>query len=146
MTAPIKRAIRRGVRFFLQTYDVVCRWGINYPNRITNPECPLIDEKDLDSVNIRYAVPSMHIESHVAKCAKTFGLKRMDDVGHVHGEGVEHPWRDFNKLRPQVREMGWGGRRDFMNDHIRHWNWQKVIKMGEITIFLQQSHALTVHI
>lgn len=130
VTCGIRRAVRRGIRYILQTYDVICRWGIYYIIRISNEEYALIEDNEFDGVTLRYAIPSMHIESHEAACAILFGLKLMDSVGRHYGEGVEHPWARFNKLRPQVREMGWGSRRDFMNDHIRNWNWEKTLKLG----------------
>lgn len=81
----------------------------------------------------------MHIESHVAACAEVFGLKRMDNTGRTYGEGVEHPWRDLNKLRAQVRESGHGARRDLLNDHLRFWNWLKTLGLGLFSIIFSRS-------
>lgn len=132
----MKRAISRGLRHFLQTYDVICRWGIYFLIRISNETYALVTEEEMKDVKIRYAIPSMHIESHEELCRVVYGLKSMDSVGRVHGEGVEHMWGPIKKLRQQVREMGWGARRDFVNDHIRHWNWQKTLRLGEKLILM----------
>lgn len=136
VTSVIQRGISRGLSEFLQSYDIVCRWGINYVWRISQGQSLLLTPEELQSAHIKFAVPSMHIRGHEPSCADQFGQKYMANVGRNHGEGSETIWPGTNRLQETVRSSGFGARRDLLTDHFLHWNRGKISKMGEFYIHI----------
>lgn len=142
VTSVLKKAIDRGIVNCTQSFDVVCRFGINYIVRISTGEYRLISPEQLAKAKITFAVPDMHIRGHDPACADVYGLKFMEFVGRFHGEGVESMWALLNWLQEIVRASGFGARRDLLTDHFLHWNEQKFRKMCEFSILFKPTNLM----
>jgi hypothetical protein len=50
-------------------------------------------------------------------------------------EGIERIWSSSGLMGVSTREMGPGSRQDTLDDFWHHWNWGKVVGMGECFVF-----------
>lgn len=129
MASVIRDAIDRGIRRLVFSYDSNCSYSVNLFKRLgLDPE--FITQKDLKKIRIEFVIPKFHLGGHKPECADRFSLNYKPNVGRLSGEGVETPWASFNGLQYSAREMSWGNRRDFLNDHLNWWNWMKVTNLG----------------
>lgn len=126
----LKQSIREGVRRNVFSYDSACGYMVNLYRRLSEIEPPLITEEDLGRIALQALIPKFHLGGHKAECSDRYSFNYTKDVGRMSGELVETPWAAFNWLQYSVREMGWGNRRDTLNDHFNGWNWWKIVRMG----------------
>lgn len=110
------------------SYDIACKYGINFRHRVMESDVKLLDHEDF---NLVFLVPKFHLGGHVRTCADKFAFDYTPNVGRMSGELVETPWAAMNWLQYSTREMGWGTRRDVLTNNLNGWNWNKVAKMCE---------------
>ncbi|KIO18474.1 hypothetical protein M407DRAFT_31873 [Tulasnella calospora MUT 4182] len=127
---PLNRSYHQGLRYFVITYDIACKYGINFKSRCCDRTCNfvLIPTGPNDDINIIFCVNKFHQESHDDDCAAKNALDYTKYVGRTCGEGVETIWAKMNWLRYSTREMGAGNRIETLSEHFNDWNWQK--KLG----------------
>ncbi|KAG8923187.1 hypothetical protein FRC01_013102, partial [Tulasnella sp. 417] len=126
---PLNRSYTQGLRYFVITYDIACKYGINFKSRCCNRSCNfiLIPTDTNDDINIIFCVNKFHQESHDDDCAAKNALDYTKYVGRTCGEGVETIWANMNWLRYSTREMGPGNRIETLSEHLNDWNWQKIL-------------------
>lgn len=121
------------------SYDIACKYHINFRKRIETPDCPLFDAIELgymdNNMVIVWVVPKFHLAAHVEPCGDNFDLNKTDGTGKSCGEILESNWSSFNFLAGSVREMGWGHRRDVLIDCMLDWNYRKNANAGEAFSF-----------
>ncbi|KIO17891.1 hypothetical protein M407DRAFT_84521 [Tulasnella calospora MUT 4182] len=130
--APLNMSYTAGLRYFVITYDIACKYGVNFMSRCCNKDCSfvLIPTDDGD-INIVFCVNKFHQESHDDDCAAKNALDYTKFVGRTCGEGVETIWAKMNWLRYSTREMSAASRIETLSEHFNDWNWQKTIGLGE---------------
>ncbi|KAJ7475064.1 hypothetical protein B0H11DRAFT_1728060 [Mycena galericulata] len=109
------------------SYDICCQWSKHLIARL----------KKLPN-NIRltvvmafvYLIPKLHIYGHKLLCQLLFSLNYTPGSARTDGEGIERPWANIGPVATSTREMGPGSRRDTLDDHWGHWNWQKIVGLG----------------
>jgi len=115
-----------GLPRVLFSYDLACKYGINFLSRVTGGKVKLYD---INHPTVDFLVPKFHLASHKPSCADTYSFNFTPLVGRMSGEHVETIWSSFNWLQYSTREMGAGSRRDILFDHMNFWNWSKTVKM-----------------
>ncbi|KAG8911643.1 hypothetical protein FRC02_006490, partial [Tulasnella sp. 418] len=127
----VNDAIKCGIKRMVASYDVACKFKINYVARNTQGKKVLLTEEDLKKISITWLVPKFHLGGHEKKCADDHSFNFTKDVGRTSGELVETPWAELNKAKSVTKQAGPGSRRDIIVDFINWWNWMKVIKMSD---------------
>lgn len=126
----LKQSIADGVHRNVFSYDSACGYMVNFLKRLSEIGPPLIPGEDLARIALQALIPKFHLGGHKPECSDRYSFNYTKDVGRMSGELVETPWAAFNWLQYSVREMGWGNRRDTLNDHFNGWNWWKIVRMG----------------
>jgi hypothetical protein len=106
-------------------YDIGCQWGINFMERVRRAETLSFSEFRRWMV----AVGKFHLGSHVKRCFCKFSLNFIKGVGQIDGEIMETLWAEFNKFGVMARSMSSAHRKEILNDHMRDWNWKKMVGM-----------------
>ncbi|KAJ8688876.1 hypothetical protein PTI98_012954 [Pleurotus ostreatus] len=114
----------------LVSYDIVCQWSKHVLERLQ--KLPPLVRLKIASNAIRFAIPKLHIHGHTQFCQRTYSLNYLPGVGRTDGEGIERPWANIGATSTSTRAMGPGARIETLNDHWSHWNWQKIIGMGQL--------------
>ncbi|KAG8899214.1 hypothetical protein FRC01_010620 [Tulasnella sp. 417] len=131
-----------GLRYFVITYDIACKYGVNFKSRCCNNKCNFVLIPTAHGeINIIFCVNKFHQESHDDECAAKNALDYTKYVGRTCGEGVETVWAEMNWLRYSTKEMGTGTRIETLSEHFNHWNWQKTLG---ITRYLRGSYTKAV--
>lgn len=112
------------------SYDIACKYGINFWARVSEGEIPLIDPVWKAICTIVWLVPKFHINGHKQECMEKFSFHFTKWVGRISGELVETPWAALNWLKYSTRKMLAGARADLLSDHFNEWNWGKNIHAG----------------
>ncbi|KAF9489950.1 hypothetical protein BDN71DRAFT_1484637 [Pleurotus eryngii] len=99
------------------SYDIVCQWSKSLLQRVKT--LPPLVHLDLVSTMVCFAVPKLHIHSHMKHCQHNYFLNYLPGVGCTDGEGIERP----------IRVMGPGACIETLNDHWGHRNWQKTVRL-----------------
>ncbi|KIJ55909.1 hypothetical protein M422DRAFT_147811, partial [Sphaerobolus stellatus SS14] len=110
------------------SYDVACKYNINFQRCITHQDWPLVTPRELhqlNSIKITWLVPKFHLAAHIEGCADKYSFNWTKDVGPTCGENVESNRSSLNGLATSVREMGFGNREDSITDAMLHHNWWK---------------------
>ncbi|KDQ23709.1 hypothetical protein PLEOSDRAFT_1048587 [Pleurotus ostreatus PC15] len=114
----------------LVSYDIVCQWSKHVLERLQ--KLPPLVRLKIASNAIRFAIPKLHIHGHTQFCQRTYSLNYLPGVGRTDGEGIKRPWANIGATSTSTRAMGPGARIEMLNDHWSHWNWQKIIGMGQL--------------
>lgn len=115
---------------FLFSYDIVCQWSRKLPTRMQQlPECMRLSAQQLK--NSTFVVPKLHLWGHGMKCQVKYSLNLLRWSARTDGEGIERFWAFLNPLSMSTREMGAGSRQDTIDDHVRWWNWRKIVGFCE---------------
>ncbi|KAG9014679.1 hypothetical protein FRB90_005207 [Tulasnella sp. 427] len=127
-SGPLNDSYTSGIRYFVITYDIACKYGVNFRKRCFNddPWAALVPTPD-GEMFIMFCVNKFHQESHEESCSAKNALNYTKYVGRTCGEGVETIWASLNWLRYSTREMTAGGREETLSEHFNWWNWLKVI-------------------
>ncbi|KAG9042435.1 hypothetical protein FS837_010883 [Tulasnella sp. UAMH 9824] len=125
---PLNASYSAGLRYFVITYDIACKYGVNFKSRCCKPDCNFIlIPTHNGEINLIFCVNKFHQESHDDDCAAKNALDYTKYVGRTCGEGVETIWASMNWLRYSTREMGFGARIETLSEHFNDWNWQKTL-------------------
>ncbi|KAJ8489239.1 hypothetical protein ONZ45_g13657 [Pleurotus djamor] len=112
------------------SYDIACQWGKDAVSRLQS--LPPVVRLCLGLNQMRFAIPKLHIHSHTNVCQRSFSLNYLPGVGRTDGEGIERPWANIGGTATSTRVMGPGARVETLNAHWSHWNWQKLVGLGEL--------------
>ncbi|KAJ7803369.1 hypothetical protein B0H14DRAFT_3091988 [Mycena olivaceomarginata] len=115
-------------KFF--SYDICCQWWKHLIERLKN--LPPLVRLTLVLALVRFVIPKLHIYGHKLLCQLFFSLNYMPGAARTDGEGIERPWANIGPVATSTREMGPGARHDTLDDHWSHWNWQKLVGLGEL--------------
>ncbi|KIJ30885.1 hypothetical protein M422DRAFT_186551, partial [Sphaerobolus stellatus SS14] len=120
--------VKTGLKRIVVSYDVACKYNINFEKRIAHKDWPLVtanELQDLKNITLTWLVPKFHLAAHIDGCADKYSFNWTENVGRTCGENVESNWSSLNGLATSVREMGFGSRRDVISDAMLHHNWWK---------------------
>ncbi|KAG8941072.1 hypothetical protein FRC03_004875 [Tulasnella sp. 419] len=82
----VNDAIKCGIKRMVASYDVACKFKINYVARNTQGKKVLLTEEDLKKISITWLVPKFHLGGHEKKCADDHSFNFTKDVGRTSGE------------------------------------------------------------
>ena len=106
------------------SYDIACQWARNIWRRMASyPERLHLDSS---AISATFLVPKFHLPAHIEKCQTSFSFNLTPHVGRTDGEAPERGWADIEGVASSTKEMGPGMRRDTLDDHFGHWNWEKM--------------------
>jgi hypothetical protein len=123
----VKYRTTEGVYEVLLAYDVLCGWIVNFRKRVEESEYLPLPE----GVSIIGKVGKFHLAAHVKSCFPMFSLNFLFGAGQIDGEILEQLWSSLNKSSSSTRLMGKAHRREVLDDHMRDWNWKKLVGMGK---------------
>ncbi|KAG8925861.1 hypothetical protein FRC01_009600 [Tulasnella sp. 417] len=126
----------------LHTYDIGCKYGIHFKERVTRsilgdqverdaeergsmPSDVLISRSDFPH-DFSIKVPAWHVLGHILPCILANNLRYTPLVGRTAGEGVEVIWSMMNAHQYSTREMTHGHRRDCLTEIFNDYNWVKL--------------------
>ena len=130
--------LESGLQRIVISYDVACKYNINFIQRITNPQFPLVTGEQLQRIQastIQWLVPKFHLASHIESCADKYSFNWTKDVGRNCGENVASNWASLGGLATSIMEMGFGYRRDAITDAMLDWNWRRATGEGMYVAF-----------
>ncbi|KAG9041944.1 hypothetical protein FS837_011550 [Tulasnella sp. UAMH 9824] len=131
---PLNHSYAAGLRYFVITYDIACKYGANFKSRCCTPTCKFVlIPMTQGELNVIFCVNKFHQESHEDGCATKNALEYTQYVGRTCGEGVETIWAKMNWLRYSTREMSPGHRIETLSEHFNDWNWQKTSNLVRFT-------------
>ncbi|KAK7461260.1 hypothetical protein VKT23_008435 [Stygiomarasmius scandens] len=116
----------------VQSYDIVCQWCRKIVQRLKL--LPPMLRLNLVLHIIYFVVPKLHIYGHQILCQLLFSLNWLWGAGRTDGEGIERPWAHMGPVATSTRDMGPGSRHDTMDDHWGHWNWVKLVGLGNLLL------------
>ncbi|KIJ30792.1 hypothetical protein M422DRAFT_186682 [Sphaerobolus stellatus SS14] len=105
--------VKSGLKRVVVSYDVACKYNINFERRITHCDWPLVTSIELQalkSIELTWLVPKFHLAAHIEGCADKYSFNWTKNVGRTCGENVESNWSSLNGLATSVREMGFGSK------------------------------------
>ncbi|KAK7450187.1 hypothetical protein VKT23_013070 [Stygiomarasmius scandens] len=114
----------------LVSYDIVCQWSKKVIQRLK--KLPPLVRLDLTLRIVRFVIPKLHILGHLLSCQEKFSLNFTYGVGQTDAEGIERVWAGLGGVATSLKEMGPGSHHDTLDDHIGHWNWRKVVGLGDL--------------
>src|ERR1700676_1041134 len=111
------------------SYDIVCQWSRNFRKRVAQfPPHMRLDDARLDRAV--YKLPKFHILNHGRPCQVKYLPNYLKWSAWTNGEDPERFWAYLNPASMSTREMGEGSRKETTDDHIRSWNFRKIINFG----------------
>ena len=113
------------------SYDIMCQWSVHLLERLEN-DLPLRLQTTLPQEHLTFVIPKLHIKGHKYDCQMTYSLNLTSGSGRSDGEGIKRPWAHLGPIATSTREMGPGSHHDTLDDHLRHWNWKKLIGLGDL--------------
>lgn len=146
MAMVINAAINAGLKDLVISYDIACKYSINFLERVCNSPYPLLPDNLQSLVSILWLIGKFHLGGHREECQKFFNFNYTQGVGRMSGELVETIWSYFDFLKYQTREMGPGSRQEMLSDAMNYWNWQKIVKMSkQPSRHLERTHLTQLH-
>jgi len=119
----------QGLRGAINLYDMSCRWILNFRDWVAAGE--YLSFPDFEQFVA--AVGKFHISAHIKKCFALFSPNFIKGIGQVDGEILETLWAALNLISKSARTMTIAGRQELLDDHMRDWNWKKLVGMGELS-------------
>ncbi|KIJ43648.1 hypothetical protein M422DRAFT_169598 [Sphaerobolus stellatus SS14] len=126
--------LERGITRIVISYDIACKYHINFHKRLANQNWPLMtpDQREtLKTMKLIWLVPKFHLASHIEGCADKFSFNWTPNIGRTCGEIVETNWASLNLLAASTREMSEGHRKDTLTDAKIDTNWRKATNEGK---------------
>lgn len=131
-SGPLNASYQSGIRYFVVTYDIACKYSVNFKKRCCDPSCNFVLIPTAEGeMHVAFCVNKFHQESHDDNCGAKNSLNYTSYVGRTCGEGVETIWAKLNWLRSSTREMNPGMRIEVLSEHFNDWNWQKSVGIGK---------------
>ncbi|KAL0568546.1 hypothetical protein V5O48_013442 [Marasmius crinis-equi] len=116
---------------YVLSYDINCRYSKQFFTRLEE-DLPQDVKFECRKQNWHFVIPKLHIQGHGRPCQEIYSFYLLPGAGETDGEGIERHWADLGALASCTVEMGPGGRRDTIDDHIASSNWTKVITIGSV--------------
>lgn len=134
----------------LHTYDIGCKYGIHFKERVTQSVLESETAEDSMSRDVLISpsdfppdfsikVPSWHVLGHILPCVLANNLRYTPLVGRTAGEGVETIWAVMNAHQYSTREMTHGHRRDCLTDIFNDYNWLKLCSESKLRFHILES-------
>jgi hypothetical protein len=149
MAAVVNEALDMGLQDIIISYDVACKYSVNYIKRVTaiiedttqstgpTRKAALVN-KDPETLAscLFWRVPKFHLGGHQDSCAEKFSFNYEPLSGRTHGEHVETIWSDLNAFKYQTSEMSTGHRQEVIGHGMNTINWGKLTKIGKFRFYL----------
>jgi hypothetical protein len=111
------------------SYDIACQWSKNLHQRLMM--LPPLVRLNIVLRIVAYVIPKLHILGHLIKCQEKYSLNYTLGAGQTDAEGIERVWAGLGGVATSLKEMGPGSHHDTLEDHISHWNWYKIVGLGD---------------
>ena len=106
----------------------MCQWNVNLRTRLK--DFPLPNAERLHHQIVARMVPKFHLAAHKESCRINFSLNYEPGVGRSDMEGPERTWFGLQG-GGSTKDQGPGYWSDAMDDKFGHWNWSKLVRLGE---------------
>lgn len=126
----------------LVSYDIACQWSKSLLERIA--KFPDHIQINVPEGSLSYAIPKLHIQSHIREGHSPYSLNYRKGVGRTDGEGPERRWWDIQPAAASTKVMGPGQRQGVLEDYWGYANWRKKVELREF-IYPFYSNAATAH-
>ncbi|KDR65173.1 hypothetical protein GALMADRAFT_82182, partial [Galerina marginata CBS 339.88] len=114
----------------LLSYDIACKWFVNFFRRVEGHWPEHIKPKD--DMSFTPVIPKLHDAGHKkTKNHEQFSCNLCKGIGHTDGECPERIWGATNPVANSTKVMGPGSRHDVLDDNFAFWNYEKYIGMGK---------------
>ena len=117
----------------IASYDIMCQWGKNLQTRLD--AFPVTGSQELDERIVARVVPKFHLAAHHSECRANFSLNFEPGAGRKDMEGPERTWFGLQG-GGSTKDQGPGFWSDTMDDKFSHWNWTKLVSLGEAICLL----------
>ncbi|KAF8903392.1 hypothetical protein CPB85DRAFT_1377090 [Mucidula mucida] len=121
------------------SYDIVCIWGVHFPDRLS--QLPLQWRLNFDPNRVRFCVPKFHLWAHRVQCHALFSFNFLVGAGRTHGETIEENWAQSNRAAAQTKMMGPGARKDTLDDIFGAHNY-RVVKSFRRVLLTRLAEAI----
>lgn len=115
-----------GLPGVILTYDIFCQWIVWFHRRVQLNKFLGIP----DDMEFLGGVGKFHLNGHDLLCFALHSLNFLRGAGQLDGEILETLWADFNKISTFARTMSKFYRQEIYDDHMRDWNWKKLVAIG----------------
>lgn len=118
------------------SYNIACQWSVKLEDHLKH--LPENLRSTVNNIDIKFAVPKLHINGHKSSCHTEFGFNYRPGVGRTDGEGVERRWVETNNASTSTKDMCEGHRHDVLDDVCNDSNYRKTVGIGEVTSYRSQ--------
>lgn len=140
MAAAIDNGMSRGIKDFIYSYDIACKYSVHFFERVKAAlpnKPPLLSSAASAAFAagltvMTWLIGKFHLGGHKQECSKKYSFNYNTMVGRMSGELVETIWSAFNWLKFQTREMGPGPREETLSDAMNFWNWLKLVRICKL--------------
>jgi hypothetical protein len=119
-----------GIPGAIEYYDIGCQWFVHFLKRVSDG--PYLSLPAL--MEHIASIGKFHLNAHDKKCFAQYSPNFILGVGQIDGEIIETLWAAFNLISRPGRGMTKAHRREVYDDHMRDWNWKKLVGMGEFNL------------
>ncbi|KIJ44659.1 hypothetical protein M422DRAFT_167900 [Sphaerobolus stellatus SS14] len=84
LTHVLSDILARGIKYIVVSYNIACKYHINFRKHLVNKDCPLmtLDKRDTPkTMDLIWLGPKFHLASHIDGCADKVSFNRMPNVG-----------------------------------------------------------------
>ncbi|KZV99664.1 hypothetical protein EXIGLDRAFT_605378 [Exidia glandulosa HHB12029] len=120
-----------GLKVFIEIYDVVCKWWVQFHERLATTPWMVEDFPDLVKSwpLIITGIGKYHSPNHIESCRRVRDIHLKPGMGMFDGDNGERVWAILGKIGTSVQEMGPGQREDTLNEHFADWNMLKTVEL-----------------
>jgi hypothetical protein len=122
------RKMHPGITGMTFCYNVGCQWEKNFKKCVKYGSPYLC--WDFEDFKLVVAVPTWHLEAHIAECFPRYSLHFVQGAAEIDGENMERLWSGLNKSAPSTRAMTTSYRRESLDWLMNHSNWVKLTNIG----------------
>ena len=133
----LQNYITFGVLYLILSYDIACKYWINFLSCVSQDPCPITKPEELARIVILWLVPKFHLGGHQPECSDKHSFNFTQGVGRTHGEHVEPIWARHNHLKYTTQEMSPALHIKVITDSLQGHNWLKLTDIGELNSIIE---------
>ena len=127
----------KGLVKAVSIYDIVCQWFRNFFLRLD--QSSYLNIGHWAAEDLTFAIGKFHLHAHIKECFPRFSLNFVKGIGQVEGEILETLWASFNPIAGYARTMTKGHRGEIYDEHMRDWNWKKIVGIVSMLVRKQKN-------
>ena len=112
----------------IASYNIMCQWATHLQKWLKVFTLPMAQQ--LNDNIVAQVVPKFHLAVHKPECRANFSLNFEPGAGRKDMEGPEWTWFGLQG-GGSTKDQGPGFWSDTMDDKFSHWNWTKLVRLGD---------------